>query len=143
MSKKYAYIYSLYKDDGYWTGFASIEDALAAARKRKPEAKTVCIFETEEFVPYVRHGTVINQLQEDIENECAQRYPSYFEDLLEYGGFFDDVSQEDKDMLSDMLTATFVCWAKKRGIEYGVDIPVMLLGLYNLQTGEPVEEESK
>ena len=36
MSKKYAYIYSLYKDDGYWTGFASIEDALAAARKRKP-----------------------------------------------------------------------------------------------------------
>ena len=112
MSKKYAYIYSLYKDDVYWTGFASIEDALAAARKRKPEAKTVCIFETEEFVPYVRHGTVINQLQEDIENECAQRYPSYFEDLLEYGGFFDDVSQEDKDMLSNMLTATFVCWAK-------------------------------
>lgn len=33
--------------------------------------------------------------------------------------------------------------ALKRGIEYGVDIPVMLLGLYNLQTGEPVEEESK
>ena len=59
------------------------------------------------------------------------------------GGFFDDVSQEDKDMLSDMLTATFVCWAKQRGIEYGVDIPVMLLGLYNLQTGKPVEEESK
>lgn len=88
MSKKYAYIYSLYKDYVYWTGFASIEDVLAAARKRKPEAKTICIFETEEFVPYVRHGTVINQLQEDIENECAQRYPSYFEDLLEYGGIF-------------------------------------------------------
>lgn len=142
MSKKYAYIYHLC-DEGYHTGFDSVEAAIAAARERKPEAKTVCIFETEEFVPYVRDGTVINQLQEDIENECAQRYPSYFEDLLEYGGFFDDVSQEDKDVLSDMLTAIFVYWAKQRGIEYGVDIPVMLLGLYNLQTGKPVEEESK
>ena len=55
----------------------------------------------------------------------------------------EEEEHEDKDMLSDMLTATFVCWAKQRGIEYGVDIPVMLLGLYNLQTGKLVEEESK
>ena len=34
MSKKYAYIYDIY-GEGYWTGFASIEEALAAARERE------------------------------------------------------------------------------------------------------------
>lgn len=45
MSKKYAYIYDLY-GAGYWTGFVSVEEALAAAREREPDADLVYITET-------------------------------------------------------------------------------------------------
>ena len=62
MSKKYAYIYDLY-GEGYWTGFASIEEALAAAREREPDADLVYITETEEYVPRVWYDRVIDGLQ--------------------------------------------------------------------------------
>ena len=131
-SNKYAYIY--HPDDaGYWTGFESIEEALEAARERNPGAETVYITETKEFVPSVRPENVIENLQEDIDDECAGCYE----------GYLDDASHEDKDTLGDMLTETFVRWAKKRGIKYWVDIPSGKDRLYDLRTGKPVEEESK
>ena len=128
MSKKYAYIYDLY-GAGYWTGFVSVEDALAAARKRDPDALTVYITETEEWVPRVWYDRVIENLQEAVDEECAGCYEGYLDDAL----------YEDKDALGDMLTKTFVRWAKKRGIKYWVDIPNGKDRLYDLRSGKPVE----
>lgn len=132
VSKKYAYIYHLY-DEGYYTGFDSVEAAIAAARERDPDAETVYVTKTERFVPIVWCDRVIENLQEAVDDECAGCYE----------GYLDDASHEDKDALGDMLTETFVRWAKKRGIKYWVDIPVGKDHLYDLQTGKPVEEESK
>ena len=128
MSKKYAYIYDLY-GEGYWTGFVSVEDALAAARKRDPDALTVYITETEEYVPRVWYDRVIDDLQEACDDECAGCYE----------GYLDDVPERDKEVLGDMLTETFVRWAKKRGIKYWVDIPNGKDHLYDLRSGKPVE----
>lgn len=128
MSKKYAYIYDTY-DERYWTGFASIEEALAAARERKPDADLVYITETEEFVPHVEYDRVIDGLQEACDDECAGCYE----------GYLDDASERDKEALGDMLTETFVRWAKKRGIKYWVDIPNGKDRLYDLRSGKPVE----
>ena len=133
MSKKYAYIYDLY-GEGYWTGFASIEEALAAARERKPDADLVYITETEEYVPRVWYDRVIDGLQEACDDECAGCYE----------GYLDDASERDKEALGDMLTATFVQWAKERGIKYWVDIPVAKKDvLYNLKSGKPLHKEDK
>ena len=133
MSKKYAYIYDLY-DAGYWTGFASIEEALAAARKRNPDALTVYITETEEWVPRVWYDRVIDDLQEACDDECAGCYE----------GYLDDVPERDKEVLGDMLTATFVRWAKGRGIKYWVDIPIAKKPrLYDIKTGKPLCEEKE
>ena len=128
MSKKYAYIYDLY-GEGYWTGFASIEEALAAARERDPDAETVYVTETERFVPRVWCDRVIENLQEAVDDECAGCYE----------GYLDDAPHEGKDVLGDMLTETFVRWAKKRGIKYWVDIPNGKDHLYDLRSGKPVE----
>ena len=128
MSKKYAYIYDT-SDERYWTGFASIEEALAAARERKPDADLVYITETEEFVPHVEYDRVIDGLQEACDDECAGCYE----------GYLDDASERDKEALGDMLTETFVRWAKKRGIKYWVDIPNGKDRLYDLRSGKPVE----
>ena len=133
VSKKYAYIYNLW-DEGYWTGFVSIEEALAAARKSRPSANTVYITETEEFVPYVWYDLVIDNLQEAVDDECAGCA----------GDYLDDASKADREALGDVLTAAFVQWAKERGIKYWVDIPVAKKDiLYDLRTGKPVEEEQK
>lgn len=133
MSKKYAYIYDLY-GEGYWTGFASVAEALAAAREREPDADLVYITETEEYVPRVWYDSVIDNLQEACDDERAGCYE----------GYLDDASEKNKKELGDMLTATFVQWAKERGIKYWVDIPATKKGvLYDLQTGKPIEEESK
>lgn len=133
MSKKYAYIYDLY-GEGYWTGFASIEDALAAARKRNPDALTVYITETEEWVPRVWYDRVIDDLQEACDDECAGCYE----------GYLDDVPERDKEVLGDMLTATFVRWAKGCGIKYWVDIPIAKKPrLYDIKTGKPLCEEKE
>ena len=133
MSKKYAYIYDLY-GAGYWTGFVSVEDALAAARKRDPDALTVYITETEEWVPRVWYDRVIDSLQEACDDECAGCYE----------GYLDDVSKSDKEVLGDMLTATFVRWAKGRGIKFWVDIPVAKKPrLYDIKNGQPLCEEKE
>lgn len=133
MSKKYAYIYDLY-GEGYWTGFVSIEDALAAARKRNPDALTVYITETEEWVPRVWYDRVIDDLQEACDDECAGCYE----------GYLDDVPERDKEVLGDMLTATFVRWAKGRGIKYWVDIPIAKKPrLYDIKTGKPLCEKKE
>lgn len=133
MSKKYAYIYHP-MDAGYWTGFESIEAALTAARERDPDAKTVYITETEEFVPHVWYDRVIDNLQEAVDDECAGCSE----------GYLDDASKADREALGDMLTATFVQWAKERDIKYRVDVPVAKKDVfYDLRTGKPVEEESK
>ena len=133
MSKKYAYIYHLC-DEGYYTGFDSVEAAIAAARERDPDAETVYVTETERFVPRVWCDRVIENLQEAVDDECAGCYE----------GYLDDASEKDKKGLGDMLTATFVQWAKERGIKYWVDIPVAKKDvLYNLKTGKPLHEEDK
>nr|DAN16527.1 MAG TPA: hypothetical protein [Caudoviricetes sp.] len=133
VSKKYAYIYHL-DDEGYWTGLESVEAALAAAQEREPDAHLVFITETEEYVPRVWYDRVIDGLQEACDDECAGCYE----------GYLDDASERDKEALGDMLTATFVQWAKERGIKYWVDIPVAKKDvLYDLKTGKPVEEGSK
>lgn len=129
MGKKYAYIYHLC-DEGYYTGFDSVEAALAAARERKPDADLVYITETEEYVPRVWYDRVIDGLQEACDDECAGCYE----------GYLDDASHEDKDALGDMLTETFVQWAKERGIKYWVDIPNGRDILYDLKTGQQMEE---
>ena len=128
MSKKYAYIYDIY-GKGYWTGFASIEEALAAAREREPDVDLVYITETEEYVPRVWYDRVIDGLQEACDDECAGCYE----------GYLDDASEKDKKELGDMLTATFVQWAKERGIKYWVDIPNGKDRLYDMRSGKPVE----
>lgn len=133
MSKKYAYIYHLC-DEGYYTGFDSVEAAIAAARERDPDAETVYVTETERFVPRVWCDRVIENLQEAVDDECAGCYE----------GYLDDASEKDKKELGDMLTATFVQWAKERGIKYWVDIPVAKKDvLYNLKSGKPLHEEDK
>ena len=132
MSEKYAYIYHLH-DKGYWTGFDSVEAAIAAARERDPDAETVYVTKTERFVPSVWCDRVIENLQEAVDDECAGCYEGYLDDAL----------YEDKKALECMLTATFVRWAKKRGIKYWVDIPNRKDRLYDLRTGKPVEEEPK
>ena len=129
MSKKYAYIYHLY-DEGYRTGFDSVEDALAAARERDPEAETVYITKTERFVPPVWYDRVIENLQEAVDDECAGCYE----------GYLDDVPHKDLDALSNMLTVAFVRWARARGIKYWVDIPNGRDILYDLKTGRKMEE---
>ena len=128
MSKKYAYIYHL-DDEGYWTGLESVEAALTASRERDPDAETVYITETERFVPSIWPDNVIENLQEAVDNECAGCYEGYLDDAL----------YEDKAALGDMLTKTFVRWAKKRGIKYWVDIPNGKDRLYDLRSGKPVE----
>ena len=132
MSKKYAYIYHLH-DEGYWTGFDSVEAAIAAARERDPEAETVYITKTERFVPHVWYERVIENLQEALDDECAGCYE----------GYLDDVAHNSQEALGDMLTETFVQWAKERGIKYWVDIPNGKDRLYDLQTGTPIEEDSE
>ena len=133
MSKKYAYIYHLC-DEGYYTGFDSVEAAIAAARERDPDAETVYVTETERFVPRVWCDRVIENLQEAVDDECAGCYE----------GYLDDAPHEGKDVLGDMLTATFVQWAKEHGIKYWVDIPVAKKDvLYNLKSGKPLHEEDK
>ena len=88
--------------------FATQEEALAAARERKPDADLVYITETEEYVPRVWYDRVIDGLQEACDDECAGCYE----------GYLDDASERDKEALGDMLTATFVQWAKEHGIKY-------------------------
>ncbi|AOH47480.1 hypothetical protein BCS37_03035 [Selenomonas sp. oral taxon 920] len=133
MGKKYAYIYHPLHT-GYWTGFETVEAALAAARERDLDAETVYITETEEFVPHVWYDSVIDNLQEAVDDECAGCYE----------GYLDDVPEADKEVLGEMLTATFIRWAQEHGIKYRVDIPVAKKDvLYDLRTGKPVEEESK
>ena len=133
MSKGYGYIYDLCGEK-YWTGFASVEVALAAAREQDPEAKTVYITETEEYIPPIWYDRVIDDLQEAVDDACAGCYK----------GYLDDASNIDKKALGDMLTATFIRWAQERGIKYRVDVPVAEKDiLYDLRTGKPVEEEQK
>ena len=129
MNKKYAYIYNLL-GERYWTGFESIEEALAAARERDSDAQTVYITETREYVPAVWYGPVIDHLQEALDDECAGCYE----------GYLDDVAHNSQEALGDMLTETFVQWAKERGIKYWVDIPNGRDILYDLKTGQQMEE---
>jgi len=135
VSKKYAYIYHL-DDEGYWTGLESVEAALAAGGEGGGAGDVVCVIATGEegAVPRVWYDRVIDGLQEACDDECAGCYE----------GYLDDASERDKEALGDMLTATFVQWAKERGIKYWVDIPVAKKDvLYDLKTGKPVEEGSK
>ena len=82
---------------------------------------------------YVKNE-VIDGLQEACDDECAGCYE----------GYLDDASEKDKNGLGDMLTATFVQWAKERGIKYWVDIPVAKKDvLYNLKSGKPLHEDDK
>ena len=132
MSKKYAYIYHLC-DEGYHTGFDSVEAAIAAARERNPDAGMVYITETEEFVPHVFIDRVVGDLQECIDDAC----PGCSD------GYLDDVPHKDLDELSNMISITFEQWSRARGIKYWVDIPKGKNHLYDLRTGKPVEEESE
>jgi len=122
MGKKYAYSY--YRDEQYRTGFDSIAEALEDARERKPEAETVYIAETRKYIPDVWACGVIEELKQDVY------------DMGYDGEYLDDVTCEDEEALCDMFTATFVKWAKKRSMEYWVD--VVRSGterMYNLKTG--------
>lgn len=80
-------------------------------------------------MPRVWYDRVIDGLQEACDDECAGCYE----------GYLDDASEKDKKGLGDMLTATFVQWAKERGIKYWVDIPNGKDRLYDLRSGKPVE----
>lgn len=128
MSKKYAYIYRL-DDEGYYTGFDSVEAAIAAARERDPDAETVYVTETEEFVPHVFIDRVVGDLQECIDDAC----PGCSD------GYLDDVPHKDLDELSNMISITFERWSRARGIKYWVDIPNGKDCLYDLRTGKAVE----
>lgn len=82
-----------------------------------------------EYVPRVWYDRVIDDLQEACDDECAGCYE----------GYLDDVPERDKEVLGDMLTATFVRWAKGRGIKYWVDIPIAKKPrLYDIKTGNPL-----
>ena len=85
-------------------------------------------------MPRVWYDRVIDGLQEACDDECAGCYE----------GYLDDASERDKEALGDMLTATFVQWAKEHGIKYWVDIPVAKKDvLYNIKSGKPLHEEDK
>ncbi|BEU88690.1 hypothetical protein TAMA11512_21540 [Selenomonas sp. TAMA-11512] len=128
MKRRYAYMYP--HDDGYYTGFETIEDALETARANEPMEKTVYITETNEFVPSIWHDVLIEDLQEAVDNECAGSYE----------GYLDNVSKNDREVLGDALQEVFIEWAKERGIEYWIDVPdEENCVLYDLRTEKPAE----
>ena len=93
-----------------------------------PEAETVYIAETRKYIPDVWACGVIEELKQDVY------------DMGYDGEYLNDVTCEDEEALCDMFTATFVKWAKKRSMEYWVD--VVRSGterMYNLKTGRRVK----
>ena len=132
MSKIYRYIH--FRDDGYSKGFASVEAALADARERYSAEEKVYIGEDEEYVPAVWYDRVIKNLQCAVDIACTGYYGEYDE----------VVPDEARESLYDALTDALVKWAKGHGITSWIDVPTGKKDvLYDLQTGKPVEEESK
>jgi hypothetical protein len=132
MSKIYRYIH--FRDDGYSKGFESVEEALADARKRYSAEEKVYIGEDEEYVPAVWYDRVIKNLQCAVDIACTGYYGEYDE----------VVPDEARESLYDALTDALVKWAKEHGIKNWIYVPTGKKDvLYDLQTGKPVEEESK
>ena len=101
--KKYAWSFD--EADPFRGEFASAEEALKYAREYDPDYKDVYVGEVVPYTPYVCGERVIEELQGDAVIECDE--PAE--------GWLTGVALSEEKDLSDMLTATFVEWAKKHG----------------------------
>ena len=133
MDKKYAYIYNL-EDEKWHTGYCSLSDALYVARANNPDAQTVYIAETEDYVPPIWVDCVVDNLRKAADDVLAKSSEDFLCDLID---------QEIED-LEDALTEAFEKWGRETGNPYWIEIPIKgTERLYDLQTGKPVEEESE
>ena len=133
MNKKYAYIYNL-EDEKWHTGYWFLSDALYVARANNPDAKTVYIAETEDYVPPIWVDCVVDNLRKAADDALAKSSEDFLCDLTD---------QEMED-LEEALTDVFVKWGRESGNQYWIEIPIKgTERLYDLQTGKPIEEESK
>ena len=77
---------------------------------------------------------MIDNLRKAVDDVLAKSSEDFLCDLID---------QEIED-LEEALTEAFVKWERETGNQYWIEIPIKgTERLYDLQTGKPIEEESK
>ena len=100
---KFAYSFD---NNTFYRGASTQQETLAEAMKECPANKnTVYIGQIKEWEPRVSALDIIEQLQDDACEKCDDFATDYLQ----------QVTEEQYDKLSDVLTAGFLDWAKKYG----------------------------
>ena len=126
--------FTVWKMKKWHTGYCFLSDALYVARANNPDAQTVYIAETEDYVPPIWVDCVVDNLRKAADDVLAKSSEDFLCDLID---------QEIED-LEDALAEALEKWGRETGNPYWIEIPIKgTERLYDLQTGKPVEEESE